>query len=128
MTLVETIRRIALLFQLEVQFASFSIFVCVARIFDRHLSGTVEAGKLLARGNSVKSGMAQWQCEAIDRFPAAIALLLRQARAKIGSGFSFLFSLGDARFFFLVKKILGRDENKISNKAHFFLVDFESDF
>ena len=48
MTLIERILRIALLFQLEVQFASFSIFVCVARIFDRHLSGTLEAGKLLA--------------------------------------------------------------------------------
>src|SRR5882762_2145201 len=34
MTPVERIRRIALLFQLKVQFASqFSIFVCVARIF-----------------------------------------------------------------------------------------------
>src|SRR5437773_2130855 len=34
-TPVERIRRIALLFQLEVQFASkFPIFVCVARIFD----------------------------------------------------------------------------------------------
>jgi len=51
-----------------------------------------------------------------------------RARATIRSGILFLFSLGHARFFFLVKKIFGRDENKISNKAHFFLVDFESDF
>jgi hypothetical protein len=102
--------------------------VCVARIFDRHLSGTLEAGKLLARANSVKSGMAQWQRESIDRFPAAIALLLRRARAKISSGTLFLFSLRHARFFFQSRKFLARDENKISNKVHFFLVDFESDF
>jgi hypothetical protein len=51
-----------------------------------------------------------------------------RACAKISSGTLFLFSLAHARFFFLVKKIFGRDENKISNKVHFFLVDFESDF
>jgi hypothetical protein len=51
-----------------------------------------------------------------------------RGRAKISSGILFLFSLGHARFFFLVKRIFGSDENKISNKAHFFLVDFESDF
>jgi len=40
-----------------------------------------------------------------------------------------LFVLSRTRaLLFLVKKIFGRDENKISNKAHFFLVDFESDF
>jgi hypothetical protein len=100
MTLIERILRIALLFQLEVQFASFSIFVCVARIFDRHLSGTLEAGKLLAWVNSVKSGMAQWQCESIERFPAPIALLLRTSRAKISGWILFLFSLGHGRFFF----------------------------
>jgi hypothetical protein len=58
-----------------VQFATqFSIFVYVARIFDRHLSSTLEAGKLRARVNSVKSGVAQSQRGSIDRFPAAIAL------------------------------------------------------
>ncbi len=81
-----------------------------------------------ARVNSVKSGVAQWRCESIDDFTTATALLLGTSRAKISGGILFLFSLGHARFFFLVKKIFGRDENKISNKAHFFLVDFESDF
>jgi hypothetical protein len=60
-----------------VQFATrFFSFVCVARIFDRRLSSTLEAGKLLARVNSVKSGVAPWQRGSIDRFPAAIALSL----------------------------------------------------
>jgi hypothetical protein len=41
----------------------------------------------------------------------------------------FLFAFSRTRaLLFLVKKIFGRDENKISNKVHFFLVDFESDF
>jgi hypothetical protein len=65
-----------------------------------HPSGTLEAGKLRARVNAVKSV------------------------AKSATKF---FSRTRA-FLFLVKKIFGRDENKISNKVHFFLVDFESDF
>jgi hypothetical protein len=89
--------------------------------FDRHSSGTLEPEKLRARVNSVKSGVAQWQRGSIDRFRVAIALPYGRARAKISSGTLFLFSLGHARFFFLVKKIFGRDENKISNKFIFFL-------
>ena len=128
MTLVETIRRIAPLFQLEPQFASFSIFVCVARIFNRHLSGTLEAGKLLARANSVKSGMAQWQRKSErslrrgDRSPVK-----DKSAPKSAAGFFFVF-FRTRVFLFLVKKIFVRDENKISNKVHFFLVVFESDF
>src|SRR5437762_6707257 len=99
MTLVETIRRIALLFQLEVQFASFSIFVCVARIFDRHPSG------LWRRENCVHQSIRsnrEWHHGDADRLIASsrLALLLRRARAKISSGMFFLFSLGHARFFF----------------------------
>jgi hypothetical protein len=65
----------------------------------------------------------------IDRFPTAIALQLRMSpRQKISSGmFFFVFSRTRA-LLFLVKKIFGREENKISSKVHFFLVDFESDF
>jgi len=50
-----------------------------------------------------------------------------ESAPKSAVGFSFVFSRTRA-FLFLVKKIFGRDENKISNKVHFFLVDFESDF
>jgi hypothetical protein len=128
MTPVERIRRIALLFQLKVQLASqFSIFVCVARIFDRHPSGTLEAGKLRAPVNSVKSGVAHGDADRLIAWRRR--LLCRHRRApRQSSGILFLLSLGHARFFFLVKRIFGRYENKISNKVHFFLVDFESDF
>ncbi|HJX82682.1 MAG TPA: hypothetical protein VJ248_11680 [Candidatus Udaeobacter sp.] len=129
MTPVERIRRIALLFQLEARFAfQFSVFACVARIFDRHLSGTLEAGKLLAWVNSVKSGVAHGDANRIDRFAAATALLLgTNPRQNQQRDSLFVFSRTRA-LLFLVKKIFGRDENKISNKVHFFLVDFESDF
>src|SRR6267378_7076922 len=85
MTPVETIRRTALLSQLKVQFASrFSIFVCVARIFDLASSGTLEAGKLRARVNAVKS-----VAKSATKFFSRTRALL-----------------------FLVKKIFGRKENK----------------
>jgi hypothetical protein len=51
-----------------------------------------------------------------------------ETATKAAAGFSFCFLSDTRASFFLVKKIFGRDENKISNKAHFFLVDFESDF
>jgi hypothetical protein len=96
--------------------------------FDRHPSGTLEAGKLRARVNSVKSGVAQWRCESIDHFTTAIALLLgTNPRQNQRRDSLFVFSRTRA-LLFLVKKIFGRDENKILNKVHFFLVDFESDF
>jgi hypothetical protein len=84
-----------------VQFASqFSIFVCVARIFDLASQWHSGGGKIACTR----------QCG--------------QIRAKSATK---SFSRTRA-FLFLVKKIFGRDENKISNKVHFFLVDFESDF
>jgi len=96
--------------------------------FDRHSSGTLEAEKLRARVNSVKSGVAQWQRGSIDRFPAAIALPLRTSSRQNQQRDSFFVFSRTRSLLFLVKKIFGRDENKISNKVHFFLVDFESDF
>lgn len=73
MTVVERIRRIALLFQLKVQFAcQFSIFVCVDRILIAIPVGTLEAGKLRARVNSVKSRVPPPRCEWIDHFATAI--------------------------------------------------------
>jgi hypothetical protein len=96
--------------------------------FDRHPSGTLEAGKLRARVNSVKSGVAHGDANRIDRFAAATALLLgTNPRQNQQRDSLFVFSRTRA-LLFLVKKIFGRDENKISNKVHFFLVDFESDF
>jgi hypothetical protein len=88
--------------------------------FDRHSSATLEAEKLRARVNSVKSGVAQWQRGSIDR-------LRTSSRQNQQQDSLFVFSRTRA-LLFLVKKIFGRDENKISNKVHFFLVDFESDF
>ena len=97
--------------------------------FDRHPSGTLEAGKLRAPVNSVKSRVAPWRCESADCSAAARGPpVTNNFPGEISSRDPFLFFLGHARFFFLVKKIFGRDENKISNKVHFFLVDFESDF
>jgi len=64
----------------------------------------------------------------IDRCTAAIALLLPTSpRHNPQRDSLFVFSRTRA-LLFLVKKIFGRGENKISNKTHFFLVDFESDF
>jgi hypothetical protein len=96
--------------------------------FDRHPRGTLEAGKLRARVNSVKSGVAQRRCESIDHFTTATALRLGTSpRQNQRRDSLFVFSRTRA-LLFLVKKIFGRDENKILNKVHFFLVDFESDF
>jgi hypothetical protein len=96
--------------------------------FDRHPSGTLEAGKLRARVNSVKSGVAHGDANRIDRFAATIALLLWTSPRRNQQGDSFFVCSRTRAFLFLVKKIFDRDENKISNKIHFFLVDFESDF
>jgi hypothetical protein len=64
----------------------------------------------------------------IDHFTTATALLLgTNPRQNQQRDSLFVFSRTRA-LLFLVKKIFGRDENKISNKVHFFLVDFESDF
>ena len=130
MTPVERIRRIALPLQLEVQFASPVLCLRVHRphFFDRHPSGTLEAGKLRARANSVKSGVAHGDANRIDRFAAAIALLSRTSSRRNQQRDSFFVFSRTRSLLFLVKKIFGRDENKISNKVHFFLVDFESDF
>jgi hypothetical protein len=102
--------------------------VCVAHIFGRHPSGTLEAGKLRARVNSVKSGVAHGDADRLIAWRRRLLCCHGRARATISRGILFLPSLGHARFFFLVKRNFGRDENKISNKVHFFLVDFESDF
>jgi hypothetical protein len=68
---------------LTVQFAcQFSIFVCVARIFDRHPSGTLEAGKLRARIRSVKSRVS----------PQRLPSYHGQIRSEISSRVLFLFS------------------------------------
>jgi hypothetical protein len=89
---------------------------------------TLEARKLRARVDSVKS---EWHHGDADRLIAPPRRLLSchgRARAKNQQrDVLFVFSRTRA-LLFLVKKIFGRDENKISNKVHFFLVDFESDF
>jgi len=88
----------------------------------------LEARKLRARVDSVKS---EWHHGDADRLIAPPRRLLScygRARAKNQQrDVLFVFSRTRA-LLFLVKKIFGRDENKISNKVHFFLVDFESDF
>jgi hypothetical protein len=89
--------------------------------FDRHPSGTLEAEKLRARVNSVKSGVAHGDANPLIPSRRRLLCCHGRARATISSGILFLLSLGHARFFFLVKKIFGRDENKISNKFIFFL-------
>jgi hypothetical protein len=50
-----------------------------------------------------------------------------RVRAEISSGILFLF-LSNTLASFSSQENFGRDENKISNKVHFFLVDFEGDF
>jgi len=88
----------------------------------------LEARKLRARVDSVKS---EWHHGDADRLIASPRRLLsRYGRARPKNqqrDVLFVFSRTRA-LLFLVKKIFGRDENKISNKVHFFLVDFESDF
>ena len=64
---------------------------------------------------------AQWQRGSIDRFPAAIGLSLwTSPRQKQQRDSLFVFSRTRA-LLFLVKKIFGRDENKIQIKLIFFL-------
>jgi hypothetical protein len=96
--------------------------------FDRHPSDTLEAEKLRARVNSVKSGVAQWQRGSIDRVPRRLLSCLRTSPRQNQRRDSFFVFSRTRLLLFLVKKIFGRHENKISNKVHFFLVDFESDF
>jgi hypothetical protein len=100
----------------------------VARIFDClrwHYGG----GKLPIQIDQVNSGIASTPMRTIefvhggDGCFAATNLTAESTEAIISS-----LSLGDARLCFLVKKIFGRDENKISNKVHFFLVGFKSGF
>jgi hypothetical protein len=90
MTPVETIRRIAPLFQLELRFASqFSVFVCIARIF---LIGIPV--ELWRRENCVHESIRsnhEWHNGNADRLIA-----YGRACAKISSGFSFCF-LSDTR-------------------------------
>jgi hypothetical protein len=78
---------------------------------------------------SIRSNQ-EWHNGNANRLSASLRRSLScygRVAPKSAAGFSFC-SLSDTRASFLVKKIFGRDENKISNKAHFFLVDFESDF
>jgi hypothetical protein len=72
--------------------------------------------------------VAHGDANRIDRFAAAIAPLSRTNPRRNQQRDSFFVFSRTRAFLFLVKKIFGRDENKISNKVHFFLVDFESDF
>jgi len=72
--------------------------------------------------------VAHGDANRIDRFAAAIAPLSRTSPSRNQQRHSFFVFSRTRAFLFLVKKIFGRDENKISNKVHFFLVDFESDF
>jgi hypothetical protein len=76
--------------------------------FDRHPGGTLEAGKLRARINSVKSGAGAWRCRWIDNPGSAVALFDRGTCSGPNNTF-FLFP-GDASSFFRVKKIFVRDE------------------
>jgi hypothetical protein len=72
--------------------------------------------------------VAHGDANRIDRFAAATALLLgTNPRQNQQRDSLFVFSRTRA-LLFLVKKIFGRDENKISNKVHFFLVGFKSGF
>ena len=120
--LVETIRHIAPSFQVKTQFAcEFFIFVCVARIFDRRPSDTLEAGKLRARVSSVKSGVVPRRRESIDSFATAFANRSRTNQQR----YSFFVFPSDTRVSF------SSQENflfAMKNKIYFFLVDFGSDF
>src|SRR5262249_43575444 len=93
-TPIERIRHIATLLRERTQFAfQFFIFVWITRIFDRHPNSIVEAEKLRARYNSVKS----------RRPAAAVSVSGQLCRAKTGQRNSFV-SHGHVRFPFLVKK------------------------
>ena len=74
--------------------------------FDRHRSGTLEAGKLRARVYSVKSEWHPRRCDPIGRFATTTA----SATNKNLRRNSFLFFLGHACFSFLVKKNFVCDE------------------
>src|SRR5215475_4647844 len=93
-TPIERIRHIATPLRGRMYFAcQFFIFVWIARIFDRHPNSIVEAEKLRARYNSVKS----------RRPAAAVSISGPLCRAKTGQRNSFV-SHGHVRFPFLVKK------------------------
>jgi hypothetical protein len=129
MTLVEKSRRIALLFQLKVQFVfQFSIIVCVARI----LIATPVA--LWRRENFVHESIRsnqEWHkgdAHQLIASPRQSLSCYGRVRAKISGAILFFVFPRTRALLFLVKKIFGDDENKVSNKVHFFLVDFESYF
>jgi len=102
--------------------------VCIARIFLIGIPVELWRRKNCAH-ESIRSNQ-EWHDGNADRLIASRGdcfPVTDEPAPKSAAGFSFV-SLGHARFFFLVKKIFGCHENKISNKVHFFLVDFESDF
>jgi len=82
---------------------------------------------LRARVNAVKSGIAPRDANRLIASPRRSLSCYGRVRAKIIQRDFFAFSRTRA-LLFLVKKFFGRDENKVSNKVHFFLVDFKSDF
>ena len=75
--------------------------------FDRHPDGTLEAGKLRARGNSVKSRVAPQGRESIDHFAAGFGPSVTD---KSATGFFFCFpsdtclSVFQSRHFFVRDK------------------------
>jgi hypothetical protein len=88
----------------------------------RHPSGTLEAGKLRARVNAVKSGIAARRRESIDRFAAAIAPLLRTSpRQNHQRDFLFAFSRGMRASFSSQENFLAAMKIKFQIKFIFFL-------
>jgi hypothetical protein len=103
--LVERIRPIATPLQGWTHFAcQFFIFVWAARIFDRHPNSIMEAEKLRARSNSVKSRVAPRRCELISRFATASTLV---SRTNQPAG---IFLLGHVCFCFQSRNFFVRDE------------------
>jgi len=105
--LVERIRRIALLFQLRVQLASqFSIFVCVARIVDRHPSGPSGGGKIACTGQfgQIESGATAMQTNPFAKETAIMSL--KNLRRNQRRGFFFVFPRTRAFLFSSQEKFL----------------------
>jgi len=87
--------------------------------------GTLEAGKIAPQANPVNSGVRTGGKESRSIRRCDYASIFAKHRSKSVEVINFSFSLRDARFLFLVKKIFVRYPK---NKIHFFLVDFKTGF
>jgi len=107
------------------RFVASSTFPSSSALVNHQPYAPTRAGKIAPQAKAVNSGVRTGEK---NQFSSPLRLRIDSSQASqqiCCSNQFFLFSLGHARFLFLVKKIFLRDPK---NKIHFFLVDFKTGF